>query len=74
MTSKINIILKNSILNYGHNLHKRCKGWKGSLSEKELILFDVKTMDGNNRTISYINSDDKETLNYLENLYSLVAQ
>ncbi|MCB8817053.1 hypothetical protein [Desulfosporosinus shakirovi] len=44
------------------------------LSEKELILNDVKTMSGNDRTVSYLNIDDEETLKYVNNLYNLLLR
>jgi hypothetical protein len=38
------------------------------------LLFDVKTMLGNSRTVSYINSDDEKTLNYVKEIYNLIKQ
>jgi hypothetical protein len=43
-------------------------------SDHELMLFDVKTMLGNSRTVSYINSDDEKTLNYVKEIYNLIKQ
>lgn len=42
------------------------------ISEKELLLPDVKTMQSSKRTISYINADDETTLNSVREIYSLV--
>lgn len=42
------------------------------LSEKELYLPDVKSMTGNNRTISYLNDNDEMSLKSVKAIYSLV--
>jgi hypothetical protein len=44
------------------------------LSDHELMLFDVKTMLGNTRTVSYLNAGDEKTLKSIKEIYTLVKQ
>jgi hypothetical protein len=38
------------------------------------MLFDVKTMLGNTRTVSYLNAGDEKTLKSIKEIYTLVKQ
>jgi hypothetical protein len=44
------------------------------LSDHELMLFDVKTMLGSTRTVSYLNAGDEKTLKSTKEIYTLVKQ
>jgi hypothetical protein len=44
------------------------------LTEKELYLPDIKSMMGNNRTISYLNDNDEISLRSIKTIYSLAQE
>ncbi len=43
-----------------------------AISEDKLVLADSKTMQSNERTVSYLNENDKASLNSVKEIYSLL--
>jgi hypothetical protein len=66
--------LESTYIVHLRNKHGDTKTAFAILSDHELMLFDVKTMLGNTRTVSYLNAGDEKTLKSIKEIYTLVKQ
>lgn len=61
-------------LYFKHDKYSEAKSMVILFSEKELYLPDIKSMQGNNYTVSYINDNDEVTVKSIKGLYLLTEE